>query len=304
MRVTKIGGQAVIEGIMMRGKDMYSLAVRNLKGEIVVEETSLPKKYDSTFFKLPLVRGCVAFVNSLVLGTKILNRSVELSGLEELEEEPSKFEKWIMEKLGDKFNKVLTAISFTIAIAISLLLFVFLPVYLTNLITPFFTEKSWFISLSEGIIRMIIFISYLFLISKNKDIQRTFQYHGAEHKTIACFEAEEELTVENVRKHTKLHKRCGTSFLFLVMFVSIIFFMFFKTDDVFMRITYRIIFLPVIAGISYEFLRLAGDSDSIFVKIFSYPGLKLQNLTTQEPDDDQIEVAIVAMNKVLEHQEG
>ncbi len=304
MRVTKIGGQAVIEGIMMRGKDMYSLAVRNLKGEIIVEENPINNKYNSGFYKLPLVRGCVAFVNSLILGTKILNRSVELSGIEDLDEEPSKFEKWILEKLGDNFNKVITAISYIFAIAISLLLFVFLPVFLTNYLRPYFSEQTWLVSVSEGLIRMIIFISYLFLISKNKDIQRTFQYHGAEHKTIACFEAEEELTIQNVKKHTKLHKRCGTSFLFLVMFVSIVFFMFFTTDVLVLRIFYKIIFLPVIAGISYEFLRLAGESDNILVRMFSYPGLKLQNLTTKEPDDDQIEVAIVAMNKVLEHQEG
>ncbi len=304
MRVTKIGGQAVIEGIMMRGKDMYSLAVRNLQGEIVVEETPLEHKYNKGFFKLPIIRGCVAFISSLVLGTKILNRSIELSGLEEYDEEPSKFEKWLTEKLGDNFGKVITGFSFIIAIAISLLLFVFLPVYITSFLTPYFNGETWPVSLSEGILRMIIFILYLYIISKNKDIQRTFQYHGAEHKTIACFEAEEALTVENVKKHTRLHKRCGTSFLFLVMFISIIFFMFVTTDDLVLRFAYRILFIPVIAGISYEFLKLAGNSNNPIVTLFSYPGLMLQKLTTIEPDDDQIEVAIVAMNKVLEHQEG
>ncbi|MFV0439944.1 MAG: DUF1385 domain-containing protein [Lachnospirales bacterium] len=303
IRVTKIGGQAVIEGVMMRGKDMYALAVRNIHGEIIVEEEPLDKKFSTGLWKLPLVRGFMAFVNSFILGVKLLDRSMVLSGLDEIEEEPSKIEKFLIDKLGDKLNSFLTGISFVFAMVISLVLFVFAPIMLTKLFAPIIGTTSFAISLSEGVLRMIIFILYLYVISKNNDIQRTFMYHGAEHKTIACFEAEEDLTVENVKKHTRFHNRCGTSFLFLVMFISIIFFMFIKTDDVTMRIISRIVFIPLLAGISYEVLQYTGSHDNLFVKISSYPGVLLQKLTTSEPDNEQIEVAIASMKKVLEYQE-
>ncbi|MFV0520691.1 MAG: DUF1385 domain-containing protein [Lachnospirales bacterium] len=303
MRITKIGGQAVIEGIMMRGNDMYSLAVRNLEGEIIVEEKELDKKFSTGFWKLPIIRGFVTFINSLVFGTKILNRSMELSGLEEIEGEPSKFEIWLSNIFKDNFTKVITGFSFVLAMFISLGLFVYLPIFVTNLIVDYFGEGAWLRSLFEGIFRMIIFILYLYLISKSKDIQRVFMYHGAEHKTIACFEAEEELTVENARKHSRFHKRCGTSFLFLVMFISIVFFMFVHTDVILYRFLYKVLLLPVLSGVSYEVLRFAGNHDNFFINLISYPGLKLQHLTTKEPDDMQLEVAIAAMKKVLEHQE-
>ncbi len=303
MRITKIGGQAVIEGIMMRGTDVYSLAVRNIDGSIIVEENELDKRFAVGFWKLPIIRGFVSFVSSLVFGTKILNRSMELSGLEEVEGEPSKFEIWLSEKFQDNLTKVLTGVSFIFAMGISLGLFVYLPIFLANFFSSLFLEHAWLRSFFEGIIRMIIFILYLYIISKNKDIQRVFMYHGAEHKTIACFEAEEELTVENARKHSRFHKRCGTSFLFLVMLISIILFMFVKTDVIAYRFLYKVLLLPVLSGVSYEVLRFAGNHDNFFVNALSYPGLKLQHLTTKEPDDEQLEVAIAAMKKVLEHQE-
>ncbi len=302
MRKTTIGGQAIIEGVMMRGKDMYALAVRDTSGNIQVEENQLNKKFNNSFFKLPFLRGIIAFIGSMILGTKIITRSVEMSGLED-EETVSKFEQFLIDKLGDKLNNILMGISIFIALILGTFLFMVLPVYLTALLKNLLGGLApWAVSFFEGIIRLIIFILYLFIISKNKDIQRVFMYHGAEHKTINCFEHEEKLTVENVKKHSLEHKRCGTSFLFIVMMVSFIFFMFVRIDDITLRILSRIIFLPLVAGCSYEVLKLSGKYDNMFIDILSYPGMKLQSLTTREPDELQIEVAIKSMTTVLDSQ--
>lgn len=302
MKRTTIGGQAVIEGVMMRGKDMYALAVRNTDGKIEVEEHELNKAFGNKFFKLPFVRGVIAFIDSMILGTKIITRSVEMAGLEE-DEEVSKFEQFLIDKFGEKLNDILMGVSVVLALLLGTFLFMVLPVYLTSLLRNFLGDmSSVFVSFMEGVTRICIFVIYLFLISKNKDIQRVFMYHGAEHKTINCFEHEEALTVENVKKHSTEHKRCGTSFLFIVMAVSFVFFMFFRVEDVTLRILSRIIFLPVVAGCSYEVLKLSGKYDNIIVRIFSWPGLKLQKLTTKEPDDLQIEVAIKSMTAVLDRQ--
>ncbi len=302
MRKTTIGGQAVIEGVMMRGKNMYALAVRDLEGNIQTEEKELNKHFNNKFFKLPFLRGIIAFIDSMILGTKIITKSVEMAGLEE-DESVSKFEQFLIDKLGDKLNDVLMGISVFIALLLGTFLFMVLPVYLTALIKEFSGGLApWTISLLEGVIRLVIFILYLFLISKNKDIQRVFMYHGAEHKTINCFEHEEPLTVENVKKYSLEHKRCGTSFLFIVMMVSFVFFMFVRIDDITLRVLTRIVFLPLVAGCSYEVLKLSGQYDNAFIRILSYPGLKLQALTTREPDDLQIEVAIKSMTMVLDTQ--
>ncbi len=302
MKKTTIGGQAVIEGVMMRGKEMYALAVRDLDGNIQVEQHEINKKLNNKFFKLPFIRGIIAFIESMFLGVKIMTRAVEMAGLEE-EEEVSKFEQFLIDKLGDKLNDVLMGFSVIFALALGTFLFMVLPVYLTALIGKYIvTLAPWAVSLSEGVLRILIFILYLFIISKNKDIQRVFMYHGAEHKTINCFEHEEELTVENVKKYTLVHKRCGTSFLFIVMMVSFVFFMFFTTDSITTRILTRIIFLPLVAGCSYEVLKLSSKFDNSFISFLTYPGLKLQSLTTKEPDDSQIEVAIQSMTTVLDYQ--
>ncbi len=302
MRETTIGGQAVIEGVMMRGKEMYALAVRDTEGNIQVEQHELNKTLKNNFFKLPFIRGIIAFIDSMFLGVKIMTRAIEMAGLEE-EEEPSKFEQFLINKFGDKLNNILMGFSVVFALVLGTFLFMVLPVYLTALINSFvITLAPWSISLSEGILRILIFIIYLFLISKNKDIQRVFMYHGAEHKTINCFEHEEDLTVENVKKHTLIHKRCGTSFLFIVMMVSFVFFMFFTTNSITTRVLSRIIFMPLVAGCSYEVLKLSSKFDNFFIKILTYPGLKLQGLTTKEPDDLQIEVAIKSMTTVLDYQ--
>ena len=299
-----IGGQAVIEGVMMRGKNIYAMSVRNLNGDIITEINNI-KDFSkiSKILKLPIIRGIVAFLNSAIMGTKILMRSAEISGQNlEIDNNPSKFEKFLSEKLGDKLNDIIIYISVTISMILAIVLFFLLPVFLGSFFKSY--VDIWFLSVVEGVIRIIIFLIYLFLISKMKDIQRVFQYHGAEHKTINCFESGEDLTIENVKKHTRLHKRCGTSFLFLVMLISMIVFFFIRTDVLIIRMISRILLVPVVAGISYEVLRWAGKSDSILVKIISYPGMCLQKMTTAEPDEKQIEIAISAIKVVLEEEKS
>ncbi|MDR2938747.1 MAG: DUF1385 domain-containing protein [Clostridiales bacterium] len=301
---TYIGGQAVIEGVMMRGKTVYALAVRTPENGIYLEKTDLkPPANKYPILKLPIIRGMAAFVDSLVLGMKILTKSAEIAGVEEVGDsgEESKFDKFMYDKFGDKAVNIVMGFAVAISIALSIGIFMVLPVLISGFIKSVIKfESIYVLSLLEGIVKMAIFLGYMFLISKMKDIQRVFMYHGAEHKTIACLEHGDELIVENVRKHTRLHKRCGTSFIFLVMIVSIIVFMFLKTDVLLMRVISRVILVPVVAGISYELIRFAGRSESAFAEFFSKPGLLLQKWTTIEPDDAQIEVAIAAMKGVLE----
>ncbi len=301
MKRTNIGGQAVIEGVMMRGKSLYSVSVRNTKThEINTVEKDI-KVNDSKFLKLPLVRGCYSFISSMIIGFNIISLSVDMADVEE-DGEPSKFEKYITEKFGDKLNSIIMGLSFVIAMAISISLFMLLPTFLASFINQFTGSNLVVLSIVEGIIRLLIFILYLLLISKYPDVQRLFQYHGAEHKTINCYEAESELTVENVRNHTRFHKRCGTSFIAFVIIISMIFFMFVRTDDIAIRFASRIVFVPLIAGLSYEIIRLAGKTNNKFIDLLSAPGVWLQKITTSEPDDKQIEVAISAMNAVLERE--
>ncbi len=285
-QTNNIGGQAVIEGVMMRGKKIYAMAVRNPEGEIVVEKKPVGGLGKKGLFRYPIFRGMAAFVDSLVTGTKILMRSAEIAG-----------EGW-EEKLGDKINDILIYFSVFISLLLGMGLFFVLPVAIGNLFKTL--VPTWALGIIEGLIRIAIFLGYLWLISRMKEIKRVFQYHGAEHKTIACFESGKELTVENVRPCTRLHKRCGTSFLLFVMLISMIVFFFVRTDVFWLRLITRICLVPFIAGISYEVIRWAGNSESSFVKIVSAPGLCLQKLTTAEPDASQIECAIAAMKGVLE----
>ena len=288
-QTNNIGGQAVIEGVMMRGKKIYAMAVRNPEGEIVVEKKPVGGLGKKGLFRYPIFRGMAAFVDSLVTGTKILMRSAEIAGEGWEEEELSPFEQWLKDKLGDKINDILIYFSVFISLLLGMGLFFVLPVAIGNLFKTL--VPTWALGIIEGLIRIAIFLGYLWLISRMKEIKRVFQYHGAEHKTIACFESGKELTVENVRPCTRLHKRCGTSFLLFVMLISMIVFFFVRTD---------VFLVPFIAGISYEVIRWAGNSESSFVKIVSAPGLCLQKLTTAEPDASQIECAIAAMKGVLE----
>lgn len=298
-----VGGQAVIEGVMMRGKKKYALAVRDLNTQELNLEIKELKNINIKLFKLPLIRGIVAFVQSLVLGMKIIMRSAELSGMDKIEEEknPSRLSKWLENNLGDKLTEILIYISVVFSIFLSILLFMVLPVIIGNFVNKFLHFSSIGVSILEGLIRIVIFLTYILISSQLKDVKRIFMYHGAEHKTINCFENEDELTIENVKKYTRLHKRCGTSFLIIVMIISMIFFIFVKTNDIGLRIFSRIIFVPLIAGISYEIIKLAGKYDNFIINLISKPGLALQKITTKEPDDKMIEVAIHALKGILEN---
>lgn len=292
-RKTNIGGQAVIEGVMMRGPSTIALAVRKEDGELFIkkeEKTPLSKR--NKIFSLPLIRGVVALLESLVLGMKMLTNSANI--LEGKENEIDK-------KKSFKENIAL-GITLLISLLISLALFALLPTVVAD-IGRNITSNTIIINLFEGIIKVLIFLSYIYFIGKLDDIKRVFQYHGAEHKTIFCYEAEKPLTVENVKSFGTLHPRCGTNFMLTVIIVGIIVFSVFGWPNLLQRIILRIVMLPVIAGISYEFIKWQGKSDSKLAKVLSMPGLYLQKLTTNEPDESQIEVAIASLNAVLKEGE-
>lgn len=285
---------------MMRGPYKTTVAVRKPDGEIErkIEDTGV--KTHSKICRLPIIRGCVNFIDSLVIGMKALMYSAEFIDIEGDEEEESKFDQWLERKFGDKIKDIVIYMSIAISLVLSIGLFMVLPTFLTRLVEmiPFMksiTDTKMFTSVFEGIIRMAIFLGYMALVSQMKDIKRVFEYHGAEHKTIACYEAGEELTVENVRKYMRFHPRCGTSFLLFVMIISIILFLFLPKTGIFMRVIMRLALLPVVAGLSYEVIKWAGRSKNKLVCTLSKPGLWLQRLTTREPDDSQIEVAIASM---------
>ncbi len=291
-----VGGQAVIEGVMMRGSAGIATAVRTEQGEIVVEKkgyTSYTKK--NKILGLPIIRGFVSLIESLVIGVKTLNYSASFF---EEEEEPSKLDKWIKKVFKEKSNDVIMGISLVISLIISIGLFFILPTLVASLFSKV-GASTMGMNIVEGIIRVLIFLIYVYLIGKMEDIKRVYQYHGAEHKTIFCYENNVELTPENAAKFGRLHPRCGTNFLFLVMIVSIIMFSLTGWNSIWERIMYRIVLLPLISGVSYEIIKWMGKSTGTLAKILSYPGLKLQNLTTREPDLSQIEVAIKAL-KVAE----
>ena len=299
-----IGGQAVIEGVMMRGKKLYALAVRTPKKEIVVEKTPIkPAAEKCKILGWPIIRGVVAFVDSLVMGMKVTTKSATLAGLDDIEyDQEGKFEKWLENKFGDKLADYLIYFSVAVSIILCIGIFMVLPTFLGGAVTNLLHGDATLRSVIEGVIKIIIFVGYMFLVSQMKDIKRVFMYHGAEHKTINCFESGEELTVENVRHNSRFHKRCGTSFLVIVMLVSIILFFFIRTDVLWLRVLSRIILVPAIAGISYEFIRYAGKHDNLLVNIISAPGIAMQIITTSEPDDSMIEVAIASLNAVLEEE--
>jgi uncharacterized protein YqhQ len=302
MKITSIGGQAVIEGVMMRGKKMYAMAVRRPDGTLCIEKEPINDVFNkNSIFKLPIFRGVAAFVQSLVIGVKIITRSSQIAGLEDDSDdtEPGKFEKFLQRVFGDKLGDLLIYFSVLVSLVFSIGLFFVLPVIIGSWFKNI-VPGTWAIGIVEGLVRMGIFLAYLILISRMKEINRVFRYHGAEHKTINCFEHDEELTVENVKKYKRFHKRCGTSFLLIVMIISMLVFFFVRTDTITLRIISRVLLVPVVAGISYEVLKWAGRSDSFLVKIVSAPGLCLQRITTAEPDAGQIEAAIAAMKGVLE----
>ena len=300
---TKVGGQAILEGLMMRGSRAIAVAIREPSGNIHLSVE--PVKEPGVWKKIPIVRGVVSFVSSLVTGTSILMDGAEV--LEKLEEEqgkpseePDKFEAWLTKTFGEKKAfSILMYLSVVIAIVMVVGLFILLPTLVMNLIKKAGIESVVLLNLFEGLLRICMFIVYVLAISKMPDIKRVFQYHGAEHKTIHCYENGLELTPENAQSFYTLHPRCGTSFLMFVMIISLLIFSFFGWPDLKTRIITRLLLIPVIAGISYEVLQFTGRHNNRFVQIMSLPGIMLQKLTTAEPDLKQLEVAIAAMKAVL-----
>jgi len=299
VHMTSIGGQAVIEGVMMRGPKNIATAVRKSDGSIVIDKkpvNSFVAKYKLN--KIPVLRGVVSFVESLVTGMKCLMFSADQMDIEDESEAPSKFEMWLENKFGDKVKDIAIYFAVFVAIIFSIGLFMLLPNVLASVVS-LFVDNHIVLNLCEGVIRMSIFLIYMLLVSRMKDIQRVFEYHGAEHKTIATYENGEELTVENVRKHSRLHPRCGTSFLLIVMVVSIVTFSFLKWDVMWKNLLFRLLLMPVVAGISYEIIKFAGRSRNKCVAVLTKPGLWLQKITTREPDDSQIEIAIASIKEVI-----
>ncbi|NLZ80200.1 MAG: DUF1385 domain-containing protein [Clostridiales bacterium] len=307
MKYSGIGGQAVIEGIMMKNKDKYAIAVRKPNQEIdiqIKEYKSISK--NKFYLKVPILRGIINFVDSMVTGMQTLTYSA--SFFEEDEEIEKKKSKKIKKKKNDskekteKMDNIIIGLTVAFSILASVAIFMILPYFISNLLRPYVISSA-VMAIIEGFIRIAIFVSYIVLISQMKDIQRVFMYHGAEHKCINCIENGLELNLENVRISSKQHKRCGTSFLFIVMAISIIFFMFIQTTDPVLRVIIRLILIPIIAGVSYEFIRFAGRSESKIITILSQPGLWMQKLTTKEPDDGMIEVAIASVEAVFDWKE-
>ena len=291
-----LGGQAVIEGVMMKGPDSYSVAVRKPDKKIEVKL----QKYESfgdrhKFAKVPFIRGVVSFVESLVVGTKTLSYSSSFYDEDEVE---TKADRLFKDIFKEKAESVILGFTILLSVVIAVALFMLLPAAIAEILGKWISSHV-LVAVIEGIIRLLIFLIYVVLISQMEDIKRVFMYHGAEHKTINCYESGDDLTPENVAKHSRYHKRCGTSFLFIVMIVSIFVFMFITAKQMWLRFLLRLVLIPVVAGISYEFIRLAGRSENPVVNALSKPGLWVQKLTTKEPEEEMIQVAIISVEAVL-----
>lgn len=300
-KYTSVGGQALIEGIMMRGKDKIAITVRKADGELVTKVDPIKKSFLTSFGKVPIIRGIMGFIGSMIIGIKALNYSAEF--FEDGAAEKGKFDLWIEEKFGDKADSIFVFISMVFALLITGLFFIVLPAFVSKFLSSLITS-SLALSLAEGVFKFTLFLGYIVAISRMKEIKRVFQYHGAEHKTIRCFEAKEELTPENAEKFTRLHPRCGTSFLLIVVLLSVVIFSFLGNfGDPLYRAFLKLLFMPLVAGIAYEVIQYAGKHDNKFVDIISWPGMMFQKITTAEPDRGQLEVAIVALKAVLDEQE-
>ena len=307
MRYSGVGGQAVMEGVMMKNQNKYAVAVRkpDHKIEVKISQHKMSKPWE-VMQKIPVLRGVVSFVDSLYLGMSTLMYSASFFEDEDEENEKKQKRESLsaeqikeLDKKEKKQDDLLMGGTVALSIVIALGLFFALPYFLSGIFHKI-TQSQMMIALFEGIIRLVIFIGYIAIISMTPDIKRTFMYHGAEHKCINCIEHGMELNVENVRKSSKLHKRCGTSFLLIVMLISILFFMFIRVDSKPLQLLLRLVLIPVIAGVSFEFIRLAGRYDNWFMNILSQPGLWMQRLTTKEPDDDMIEVGIASVEAVFD----
>ena len=303
MKYSGIGGQAVIEGVMMKNRDEYATAVRKPDGTIEVKkDTYISMGEKVKLFSLPFFRGIFSFADSMILGMRALTFSASFFEDDEEDLEPSKFEKLLERVFGEKMEKALMSMVMVFSVIMAICIFMVLPLFLANIFRHFIKSQT-IMAVLEGVIRIGIFIAYIKLVSRMEDIRRTFMYHGAEHNCINCLEHGLELNVENVRNSSKEHKRCGTSFLLIVMIISILFFMVIQVKTLPLRILSRIILIPVIAGVSYELLRIAGRSDSKLVDILSRPGMWMQGLTTSEPDDSMIEVGIASVEAVFDWRE-
>lgn len=304
MKKCEVGGQAVMEGVMMKSPYGIAMAVRDTKGRIVLDYKKFKTKAQKgSFWGLPIVRGVVTFVESLSTGMTTLTKSAELMG-EAIDEEPTKFELWLSRTLGKSVEKVVMGLAAVLAVFLAVGLFFLLPQFISSLIFRGSEAASLVKCLVEGLVRLCVFIGYILFCASVKDVRRVFMYHGAEHKTIACYEAEEELTPENAAKHTRLHPRCGTNYLFLVMAVSIVFFAIVGWNDSLpVRVATRLIFLPVVAGLSYELLKYAARHENLLTRIIRAPGMGLQYITTREPADDMLEVAIEAFRLAMMSEE-
>ncbi len=298
---TSIGGQALIEGIMMRGPFETAMAVRGQDGEIIIEKVedrrdkSIPK-----FLRYPVLRGLANFIQTMLLGYKSIMRSAELSGIDDEDGgDPSKLEKFLTDKLGEKLFTAIGAVAMVLGMALAVLLFVFVPTALGELINKYIFDMGAFTAVFEGVAKIAVFVGYIAVVGLMPDIRRTFEYHGAEHKTIALYEAGGELNAENAKNYTRFHPRCGTSFILIVLIVSIVLFLAVPVKEVLPRFALRILMLPFVVGIGYEIIKLVGKHDNKFTRIISAPGLWLQRLTTREPDEKQLEVAIEALKAVI-----
>ena len=294
---TSVGGQALMEGIMMRGPKKICCAVRRPDGTIDLSESEVRTHW---YNKIPLVRGVCNMADNLYSGYKYLMHSADISMTgEEQEESESKLDKWLDEHASPAVQNALMTVSACLGVILAIFLFTFLPTFLTGLLGNVVELGRWPRLILESVLKMAIFLGYMFLCSRLKEIHRMFEYHGAEHKTIACYEAGEELTVENVRRHSRFHPRCGTSFLFLVILIGIVLYAVLPWESTALRVVYKLLLLPVLVGVSYEVIKWAGRSNSWLARAVSRPGLWLQRLTTFEPDDSMIEVAIAAVTPVL-----
>lgn len=295
-----IGGQAVLEGVMMKNKDRYAVAVRKPDGNIEVKTEEYKGIWgEKKVSKIPFVRGAFNFIDSLVLGMKTLTWSAEFYEEEDPKEEETDTDKKLDRVFGGNSEKIVMGATVAFSIVMAVAIFIVLPYLISTLFSSYILNAS-LLAILEGVLRILIFVGYVAAISAMKDIRRVYMYHGAEHKCINCIERGRELTVRNVRKSSRQHKRCGTSFLLFVMVVSVILFMFIRVSNPALRLLLRLVLVPVIAGVSYEIIRLAGRSENIVIRVISAPGMWLQKLTTREPDDAMIEVAIASVNAVFD----
>lgn len=294
---TSVGGQALMEGIMMRGPELIACAVRRPDGSIDLSTEPVRTHW---YNKVPMLRGICNMVENLRCGYKYLMYSADISMTEEeAEAEQSAFDHWLEAHVGPKVQDILLGVSAALGAVMAVVLFVFLPTFLTGLLSQAVTLGRWPKVLIEAAIKLALFLGYMALCSRMKEIRRMFQYHGAEHKTIACYEAGEPLTVENIRKHTRFHPRCGTSFLILVLLISILLYAVLPWSSIGLRVVCKLLLLPLLVAISYEVLKWSGRSNSLLARAIAQPGLWLQRLTVFEPEDDMIEIAIAAVTPVL-----